>query len=324
MSTRTLRRSRGVSLLELTIATGIFLAVMLMVQEVISTSQRAQVYIAARDRASQSSAKLIADMRGAGLASRRVYQDDAEGRAYLAALDTTGTPILADARLPVIDAAGRLELDGASAPRTGNAMLLACEDRPQVIAATGGRYRVDVVRFFCVYPTLIPEKVVEAMADRIDLVRFASRQYADKASLDQIPVALDKADVVQALVAQGITRCWVAGAAINSAFFQLNSDGSITAAPISSPLIDAPPDALPRLMIGATKSSVAPNSPALRVPSFARVDPLKPAFPSGFEVKVVGPSGGRQVLVRLTLVCGVRDGPDADSTTVRQFSVRDL
>jgi len=30
------------------------------------------------------------------------------------------------------------------------------------------------------------------------------------------------------------------------------------------------------------------------------------------------------VLVRLTLVCGVRDGPDADSTTVRQFSVRDL
>lgn len=324
MSTRNPRRSRGMSLLELTIATGIFLGVMLMVQEVISTSQRAQVYIAARDRASQNSSKLIADLRGAGLASRRVYQDDAEGRAYLAAVDMTGTPLLADARLPVIDAAGRLELDGAAAPRTGNALLLACEDRPQDIVATGGRYRVDVVRFFGVYPTRIAEKVVEAMPDRIDLVRFASRQYADKASLDQISVALDKVDVVQALHTQGITRAWVAGAAIGSAFFQLNTDGSISSVPIASPVIDAPPDALPRLMIGATKSSIAPNSPALRVPSFARVDVLTPSFPSGFEVKVVGPSGGRQVLVRLTLVCGVRDGPDADSTTVRQFSVRDL
>jgi hypothetical protein len=324
MSTRNPRRSRGVSLLELTIATGIFLGVMLMVQEVISTSQRAQVYIAARDRASQHSANLIADLRGAGLASRRVYQDDAEGRSYLAALDMTGMPLLADARLPVIDPLGRLELDGASAPRTGNALLLACEDRPQEFTATGGRYRVDIVRFFGVYPTRLPDKVVEAMPDRIDLVRFASRQYVDKASLDQITVALDRSDVVQALHALGITRCWVAGAAIDSAFFQLNTDGSISTTPIASPVIDAPPDALPRLMIGATKASIAPNSPALRVPSFARTDVLKPAFPSGFEVKVVGPSGGRQVLVRLTLVCGVRDGPDADSTTVRQFSVRDL
>jgi len=71
---------------------------------------------------------------------------------------------------------------------------------------------VDIVRFFGVYPTRLPDKVVEAMPDRIDLVRFASRQYVDKASLDQITVALDRSDVVQALHALGITRCWVAGA----------------------------------------------------------------------------------------------------------------
>ena len=317
-------RSRGLSLLELTIATSIMVGALLMVNEFVGTAQRAQVYIGARDKASQHGSQLISDLRGAGLSSRRLFQDDAEGRSYLAALDTASFPILAGARLPVVDASGRLEPDAAGARRTGNALLLACEDRPQQFTTSGARHRVDVVRFIGVFPTRRTGKIVEAMPDRIDLVRFASRQYADKASLDQIAVAAEKAEVVLALRAQGMTRAWVAGAAIGSAFFALNADGTVASAPVVSPVIDCPPDAPARTMLGSSKTSVAPNSPALRIPQFAEPDTAATAFPSGFEVKVVGPSGGRQVLVRLVLLVGVTGGADADASLVRLFSVRDL
>lgn len=324
MSTRATRRSRGLSLVELTIATAIFVGVLLIVQEVLSTTERAQVYINARDRSSQYASKLIADLRGAGLSSRRFFQDDAEGQSYLAALNTASFPVMADVRLPVVEAAGRLETDAVATRLTGNAILIACEDRPQILVGGTSRYRVDLVRFFAMYPTRRPGKVIDSIADRIDLVRYVSRLYADKASLEQISNASHRAEVVMALHAQGITRAWVPGVAIDSAFFNMASDGSISATPVSSPVIDAPPEALPRTMLGDSKVSLSPNNPALRVPSFALLDVTAPDFPSGFEVKAVGPSGGRQVLVRLCLIAAVRDGPDADSTTTRLFSVRDL
>lgn len=312
------------SLVEVTVATSILIGALLMVQEVIGTTQAAQVYIVARDRASQQSAKLIADLRSVGLSSRRVYQDDAEGRSYLTALDTAALPIIADARLPVVDPIGRLERDAVGVRRTGDALLLACEDTPMQIPTSGARHRIDIVRFFAVYPMRRTGKVVDAIADRIDLVRFTSRPYADRASIDSISDPLEKADVVTALRAAGITRTWVAGVTIDQAFFALNTDGTISSTAVSTPIIDATPDNRPRTMLGDSRSSVAPNSPQLHVPSLAQIDNTIPSFPSGFEVKVVGPSGGRQVLVRLTLITGAHAGPDAASTTSRLFSVRDL
>jgi hypothetical protein len=224
-----------------------------------------------------------------------------------------------------VDAKGRLDPDAPGVRRTGNALLLACEDRPREFSTPGGgRYRVDIVRFVAVYPTRRAGKVVDAAPDRIDLVRFASRPYADKGSLEQIPVAAERVEVVKTLTAQGVGRAWVAGAPIDSAFFDLKADGSIAATAVASPVIDCPPEAPVRTMLNAVKASVAPNSPALRVPTFAELDTSAPGFPSGFEVKVVGPSGGRQVLVRLTILTGAHAGPDAASTTERLFSVRDL
>lgn len=324
MSPPSLRNRSGMSLIEVTIATSILIASLLMVQEVIGTTQAAQVYIAARDRASQQSADLIADVRSAGLSSRRLYQDDDEGRGYLAALDTAALPILGDTRLPVVDPVGRLDQDAIGVRRAGNALLLACEDRPMQIPTSGARHRIDIVRFFAVYPTRRTGKVADALADRIDLVRFTSRPYADRASIEQVTDPGEKVEVVLALRAAGITRECLAGVPIAQAFFSLNADGSISTTEIVSPIIDATPDNRPRAMLGNSRSSVAPNSPALHVPFLAQLDNTLPAFPSGFEVKVVGPSGGRQVLVRLTLVTGAHTGPDAASTTERLFSVRDL
>jgi len=325
MSPLRARRSRAHTLLEMTLAMSIMVGVLLIVSEFIGSAQHAQIYINARNKAMQYAGKLITDLRGAGLASRRLYQDDAEGRSYLAALDSTKFPVLAGARLPVVDSKGRLDPDAPGVRRTGNALLLACEDRPREFSTPGGgRYRVDIVRFVAVYPTRRAGKVVDAAPDRIDLVRFSSRPYADKGSLEQIPVAADRVEVVKTLTAQGVGRAWVAGAPIDSAFFDLKADGSIAATAVASPVIDCPPEAPVRTMLNAVKASVAPNSPALRVPTFAELDTSAPGFPSGFEVKVVGPSGGREVFVRLVVLVGVAGGPDAQATSTRLFSVRDL
>lgn len=325
MSPLRARPSRGHTLFELTLAMSIMVGVMLMVCELIGSAQHAQIYINARNKASQHASKLITDLRAAGLSSRRLYQDDAEGRSYLAALDATKYPVMAGTRLPVVDANGRLDPDAVGVRRTGNALLLACEDRPREFTTTGGgRHRVDIVKFVSVYPTRRTVKVVDAIPDRIDLVRFASRAYADKGSLDQIPVAAEKVEVVKALKAQGVNRCWIAGAAIGAAFFDLNTDGTIAAAPVAAPVIDCAPEQPVRTMLGASKASVAPNSTKMKVPTFAQLDATAPAYPSGFEVKVVGPSGGREVLVRLVILVGVAGGQDAEATSTRLFSVRDL
>ena len=312
------------SMVELTVAISVLVGTLLLVQELIGTTQNAQVFIAARDRAAQQSAKLVGDLRSAGLSSRRLFQDDAEGRSYLAALTTTTYPILADTRLPVVDPAGRLEPDVAGGRRTGDTLLLACEDRPREFVTGANRHRVDVVRFFAVYPTLRAGRVVDALANRIDLVRFASRPYVDRASLDAITDAAEKVLVVQALRAGGISRAWVPGALVDTSFFDLNATGTVDTTPVLTPIIDTMPGVPERPMLGESKSTVAPNNAALRVPAFAQLDATIPLFPSGFEVKVVGPSGGRQVLVRLTILTGAHAGPDAASTTERLFSVRDL
>src|SRR6185503_16854334 len=120
--------------------------------------------------------------------------------SYLDAIDKTGLPLLTSARLPNVDLGGRLDPDAPATTITGNVMLLACEDAPLSLRATSGRIqRVDLLRFFAVYPTRRAGRVVQALPDRIDLVRFASVRYADRASLDAITDATDKHDAVLTL-----------------------------------------------------------------------------------------------------------------------------
>ena len=318
-------RRSGVTLVEVIVSSAIAVAILLVVTEIVQTTTRAQTYVAARDRAQSRASLVVADLRAAGFASRRVYQDDAVGRAYLAALDAAGYAVMSGARLPVVDAAGRLEPDGGDLSRTGNAVLFACEDPPQdVTPASGHVRRVDVVRFFGIFPTRVAGRVTQSLADRIDLVRFSSRPYADRASLDAITDLADRADAIHALRAQGIDRAWLAGAAIGAAFFDLRIDGTISPTPVASPTITCLPDALPTLVLGDGRMTVAPNDAKLSVPSFAAADAAEPSYPSGFEVKIVGPSGGRQILVRLVVVAGANRDFDAVAQTTRIFAVRDL
>ncbi len=318
-------RSGGMTLVEIAISCAAVLTGLAIAFEVTTMTTRAQSYITAADEAQARASKLIADLRGACFASKRVYQDDAEGRAYFAALDTTEFPPVADALLPIIDTSGRLEADAPGVRRTGNAMMFACEASPMdVRTATNRTRRVDVVRFFSVYPTQRNRRVTRALATQTDLMRFASIEYADRASIDAVTDVNDKRDVVLALRAAGITRAWVAGGALATAFFDLKADGTIAASPVAAPRIELPKGLPLRNLLGDSHMTVAGNDPLLKVPTFAEVTSAAPSYPGGFEVKVVGPFGGRQVLVRLVILAGVPNNTDARAQTSRIFSVRDL
>ena len=70
--------------------------------------------------------------------------------------------------------------------------------------------------------------------------------------------------------------------------------------------------------------SVAGNGEAANVPLFAQPVVDQPLFPSGFEVKVVGPSSGRRLLTRLVLLAASPTGHDVVQESLRVLTLRDL
>ena len=321
---RRARRSRGLSIVEITVGAAITVGLLLVVGEVVHVTATTQHQIDRQDRGWSVANEALASMRTAAFASRRVYGADAEGASLFGILDLAALPPLPGTRLPTPLVAGRLAPDAIGETSGGNALFLVLEEAPLDVQATGGRYRVDLVRFVAFYLTQRPERVVQARADRVDLVRFASRALADRAGLDAIASAGDRAEVVAALRARGIDRAWAAGQPAATALFALRVDNTIDPVPVVSPTLPPAADWPPRAFLERERMTVAGNDPALRVPRFCQPVVGQPAFPSGFEVKIVGPSGGRQVLVRLALQAGTTVGGDLPVDVTKVLTVRDL
>ncbi|MFP5246673.1 MAG: hypothetical protein ACLGH0_08255, partial [Thermoanaerobaculia bacterium] len=120
--------------------------------------------------------------------------------------------------------------------------------------------------------------------------------------------------IVQKLIAAGLQRAWDPGRPINNAFYDLfgATDGTFNTA-LNNPTIPLTNTrTLLRGMLGARISgkmaySVAfqrtpPFSLTQTIPLFARPNNSLPNYPSGFEVKIVGPAGNRQVFSRVMLM----------------------
>jgi hypothetical protein len=77
-------------------------------------------------------------------------------------------------------------------------------------------------------------------------------------------------------------------------------------------------------MFGSKHMSVAGNGEAAKVPLYAQPVTGATFFPSGFEVKVVGPSSGRRLLTRLVLLAADPTGHDVVEDSLRVLTLRDL
>jgi hypothetical protein len=140
-----------------------------------------------------------------------------------------------------------------------------------------------------------------------------SVEYADYFQLSSLPSGTG--EIVEKLIDAGLEQAWDPGRPITSAFYTLAdaTDGTF-GSPLRSPTIEEASNhtllkgLLGGRISGAMEYSVAFGSYRLPQPQalFGIADTSRPGYPGGFEVKIVGPAGNRQVLTRLLLMAHIR------------------
>ncbi|MBI5778034.1 MAG: hypothetical protein HZA49_01070 [Planctomycetes bacterium] len=251
-----------------------------------------------------------------------LYQNDTLGNGYKADLQSeAGFPALATSTLPTIDETGTFSQDSVSdgtSTRTGNAILYATNTLPYISKdpADGGLVtptrRVDMYRMVYYYLSPVTQ-TIGASATSLRLVKWTSREFADYNQVAAITATERTNFVIELYFDRGIRHLWVPRDTSDTAFYAIDEYGGISALPEPSFTIptgiDADGNAMVKSVIdrlGRGFASLAwNNSTTFRtpdiVPKFAMGSQAGAGFPHGMEVQIIGPTGARQVLVRLVL-----------------------
>lgn len=339
---------RGYTLVELLVAVAAFAIVVPAVTLVLVQVRQGMSADEASNQLLQTNQRALNRVHLALGQSKRLFQEDAVGSAFRARLDLSGCPPpAADGRLPVI------ESDGVLAPEAGpsdfrpasfgNSLLFVKSEGSReiegLVDSLGNTetLRVDVYRFHYYYLTEENPRGLRNVPS-YRLVEWKSGPYVDKSQVDAVligavPDPFKHKNLVQALVTDPdapVTYLLNTGAAaVTAAFHEMAADGSVSAEPDH---VVAWEDCEPvtRMVTGLTGNTyrygISPNSASWPdapkvVPRFAAPNG---AFPGGFEVGVVGPSGGRKVLLRSVLVAqGAFPHPRGNDLTL-VTAVRDV
>ncbi|HJQ39360.1 MAG TPA: prepilin-type N-terminal cleavage/methylation domain-containing protein [Thermoanaerobaculia bacterium] len=317
------RRERGFSLIEMTVTLAIVSLLMLIVYSMIDQTVRVTMFNESHNDLAIVSQKGVNSISTELLQTRLVFQENALGQSYRAALQLSPRyPVWTDSLLPVIQAGTGIAPD-TTTRFTGNSLLVARQLEPVSITYDHDNnvntaeieFLADVYRFEYVYLTSSPSPAFSNSGRSLDLVMSKSITYADYFQLSAMGAFTGR--IVTKLIARGLTRAWDPGQPLASAFYALSgaTDNTFDAA-INNPAIALAEakTVLPGLrgghISGKMVFSVAfvPTSPQpaypLRLPIrlYAPADATRPGFPSGFEVKIAGPAGNRQVMTRLVLM----------------------
>jgi hypothetical protein len=241
--------------------------------------------------------------------SRRIIDSSALGQAYWNMLDLSDAPPpLSTTKLPLIEQNGSLspESSGFVADSVGNALFFAEGTAPFFEDTT--TTRIDIYRFRYYYLTQRTDIAFADKPGRLDLISWRSVYYADGGQLQSLSDT-DRPIVVQALRASNIDHAWRASRPAGTAFLELTSGGDLDSVSSSYKIeqdgysLAALESAGGRINGGMTFSVAYNSSPgdhnAVTVPDFASPSTNAEGFPHGFEIAVVGGSGGRQVFMRL-------------------------
>jgi prepilin-type N-terminal cleavage/methylation domain-containing protein len=317
---------RGFSLIEMTVTLAIVSVLMIAVYAMIEQTIRATLFNESHSDLAVLSQKAVNGVQGELLQTRMVFQEDALGSSYRGALQLSPRyPVASDSLLPVFDTVTVINPD-TNTRFTGNSLLIVRQLEPLSITYDHDNngstpeieFLADLYRFEYIYLSQSSTPNFSGSGRSLDLVQSTSIDYADYFQLSAMGSTAIRS-IATKLIARGLSRAWDPGQPLTSSFYTLSgaTDGTFDAA-LSNPV--------PRIDLARAKTlmpglrgghiggkmvySVAfnPASPAspypLRIPIrvFAIADPNRPNFPSGFEVKVAGPSGSRQVMTRVVLM----------------------
>ncbi|MCK4533126.1 hypothetical protein KAU39_05015, partial [bacterium] len=268
-----------------------------------------------------------------------LFENNTAGNDYLGILDLTGSPfLLAGSLLPVIEELGSLSPASPDFVQSsvGNTLFFAGSGVPQTLenivdsSGTVSAVRVDIYRFHYYYLTQDNSGNIAGKGYRYNLILWKSVEYAgyNQINAAAIPDATKRSNTVTALHNNGILCAWDCSEDdVTAAFYSLTAGGSINADAAHTISQDSIDDI--KMLTGIsgsgfkygvsfnTSTGFQTNKP---VPQFAAASGH---FPGGFEVLVVGSSGGRQVFVRLVLVSQGVGGIQVEEQIIL-CNVRDL
>lgn len=327
---RRARAMHGYTLLEISVVLVLLTAMSLIVERTLTSTNRADAYLSAIRRAKERSESASYKVYEAVSASRRLFEADAIGLGYLTALDLSGHPIAAGARLPRVDELSPLGPDRAGDPRTGNVLLFVREVDPVVASADLTKYPqrfIDVYHFVCCYPKQTDRHLItDETALAKDLVVWYSIPYPSYQQVSAVDDPDEQKKLLEVLRdTYGFDFAWDASSPVDQAFYRINENGQLA----STPTLDFMIDEHPGLSEGglllhhdAQLARTAPDRHLCR--GIFTTETATQWVPDGFEVKVTGPSGHRKVWIHTVVETQALRGETAVHASTLIASVRDL
>lgn len=314
------QRQQGFSLIELTVVLGVVSVLMLIVYSMIEDTVRATMFNESHNDLTIMTQRAANALQEEVLQARVAFEEDAAGSAYRAALQIpVSIPRWTTTLLPVMQSATTTIVpDGAGERFAGNSLLIARQLAPLTVTydhdGNAGtpelEFLADRYRFEYFFLSPVTSRSFARSGFTLDLLRSDSIDYVDFFQLSSMSAA-NLQRVVPRIRSAGIERAWNPGQPIAAAFYELSGavDGTFDA-PLNAPQIAIRRTAslFPELrggrISGKMDYSLAFTPMPIRraVAMYAQPDASRPNFPAGFEVKIAGPAGNRQVVTRVLLM----------------------
>ncbi|MBN2490257.1 MAG: prepilin-type N-terminal cleavage/methylation domain-containing protein [Planctomycetes bacterium] len=301
---------RGVTLVEVIVAVVVFALLVLTFFKSLLLVRDANAMMESHNRVNTQCQHILNRLANDVASSIRLYPDGPEGHALLGILEGVSAERLAGSLLPVLLPDGIVEKDPETDRATGNCLLFLQAESPYAYRADGSpeeTLRVDVYRVVAVYLTR-KDGVAGPLAEvpgGLDLVVFRSVALLDRAQVDAVADPAERERLLR-LAREERHLAWLFDVRrpVLEALAGFSAEGVIEPTPPDPYEIPEDPVRAGRSLFAHSTISVATNGTPdhFGVARFAQRTSEEEGFPHGFEARVTGGSGARQVLLHLTLV----------------------
>ncbi len=242
--------------------------------------------------------------------SVRLYGENSEGRALLDILKGVNSEILPDSKLPVLKPDGIMEKDPVTSRSTGNCLLLLQADRPYGYKAEGGTeefIRIDVYRILAIYlkRKATTNEALSKRPDGLDLAVFRSAPLLDRSQVEALQNEEEKERLLKmAYKERDVRLLFDTREPVLEALAEIDKEGVIQQDPPQPFVIPGNPINGRKDRFAHLPISVATNGAPAQygVARFSQRAIEGTGFPHGFEARVIGGAGSRQILLHLTMV----------------------
>jgi type II secretory pathway pseudopilin PulG len=310
------KNQQGITMVEMFVVVSVFTIIVAAVSIFFSDTRNKLTYFEATNQLKSLSQKVLNSINDKLVVSKRLFENSTEDNMFLTKLEMTDCPSLkTGSKLPTITENGSISPNSAGfdPATTGNSLLFLTSSAPFLATVQTGTatitntFRINLYRFNYYYLSEDSSQALQDKSTRLLLYYWRSLDYADYSQTTNITAIADSTAAVnvgKALFDEGISRAFdTSSRNVSNCFYTIDSGGALS---LSSNHVIAQQTCnnvikMTTGILGWTlRYGISYNTNASRVtvPIFAAASG---DFPGGFEVVAVGPSGGRQVFIRIVL-----------------------